>query len=72
MTCMKQALENKKTLASFINYKLTLKVRAKIAADDNIIFYFCLLKILRHDVSCESCLAEDSHEISCLIFSEKQ
>ena len=40
--------------------------------------YFYLWKKIRLDVSCESsargivCLAEDSHEISSLIFSEKQ
>ena len=44
---------------------LSLQCRIKIAADD-------IFKKTRLDISCESCLAEDSHEISSLIFSEKQ
>ena len=51
---------------------LSLKAPIKIAADDTIIiFYFYLSKKIRLDVSCESS-ALDSHEISSLIFSEKQ
>ena len=50
----------------------TLKCQTKIAAEDTEFFYFYLFKEIRLDVSCESCQAEDSHEISSLIFSEKQ
>ena len=42
----------------------------KIAADDTFIFfYFNFSEKIRLD---SSCIAEDSQEISCLIFCEKQ
>ena len=51
---------------------ITIKEPSKIAAQHFYLFNFYFKKI-RHDVSSESsaCLAEDSHEISCLIFSNK-
>ena len=43
---------------------LTIKVPSKIAADDTFMFLFLLFE--------ENKAAHDSHEISSLIFSEKQ
>ena len=48
-----------------------LKRQTKIAADATLSFYFYLSKEIRLIVSCDF-FAEDSHEISSLIFSEKQ
>ena len=59
---------------SFLNSfnLLILKAPKKIAADDTFVLLLLSFIKIRLDVSCESCLAEDSHEISGLIFSEKQ
>ena len=48
-----------------------LKRQTKIAADDILFFYFYLPEEIRLDVSCESS-ARQTHEISSLIFYEKQ
>ena len=57
-----------------VNYShLTLKRQIKIAADDTLIF---LLLFLEENKAWSFmwilCLAEDSHKISSLIFSEKK
>ena len=50
--------------------KLILKALYKVAADGTLLFLLLFVKKIRFDVSCESS-AEDSHQISSLIFSEK-
>ena len=43
------------------NSLLPLKRQTKIAADDNLIFYFYLLKKIRLDFSCESFARQKIH-----------
>ena len=54
------------------NSALTIQAPNKIAADDTYFFLLFLSNEIRLDVSCESSTKQNSHEISSLIFSEKQ
>ena len=58
-----------------VNYKcpsvFALKVPITTAADNILKYFFNFSMKTSLDISCESCQADDSHEISRLVFFEK-
>ena len=58
--------------ATLVNMYLTLKAPSKIAADDILLFFHVPLSFEENKACRFMCiLAEESHEVSSLIFSEK-
>ena len=55
---------------SWRNKELTFKALNKIVADNSLICFYYFLEKIRLNISCE--LADDSYEMSSLIFSEKK
>ena len=60
------------TFLLFVVSWLILKAPSKIAADDTVFFYFYLLNIIRHDVSCESSAKQRIHMKYHALFSLKK
>ena len=59
-------LKNDST-STAIKYSLTLKSPITTAADDNFLVFIIIIIIFQR----KQCLADDSHEIAGLVFSEK-